>query len=127
MSRIRILVVDDEEGMLEVCSDTLEKLREAEVVLENRSQRALERIASESFDLVIADIRMPHVDGIELLRAARKADANQAVLMLTAYLTVETAIECMKLGAADYLTKPFLPEDLLATVRRLLEGKLLRD
>ena len=127
MSRIRILVVDDEEGMLEVCSDTLEKLREAEVVLENRSKRALERIASESFDLVIADIRMPHVDGIELLRAARKADANQAVLMLTAYPTVETAMECMKLGAADYLTKPFLPEDLLATVRRLLEGKLLRD
>ncbi|MHB8519655.1 MAG: sigma-54-dependent transcriptional regulator [Limisphaerales bacterium] len=127
MAKSRILVVDDEEGMLEVCADTLQKLPDTEVLLENHSNRAAERLATESFDLLIADIRMPHLSGVELLRLAREHDADLPVLMLTAYPTVETAVECMKLGAADYLVKPFQPEDLLANARRLLESKQLRE
>lgn len=127
MAKNRILVVDDEPGMLEVCSDTLKKLANAEILLENQSVRAAERIATESLDLLVADICMPGLSGVELLRLARQHDPNIAILMFTAYPTVETAVESMKLGAADYLTKPFLPEDLLAVVRRLLEGKQLRE
>ncbi len=127
MAKARILVVDDEEGMLEVCADTLGKLPETEIVLEQQGRRAAERLATESFDLVITDIRLPGIDGVSLLRLARQHDPHTAVLMITAYPTVETAVESMKLGAADYITKPFLPEDLLATVQRLLESKWLRE
>jgi DNA-binding NtrC family response regulator len=127
MAKTRILVVDDEEGMLEVCGDTLKKLPDTEIVLERQSRRAAERVATESFDLLIADICMPGLDGVSLLRLARQHDPHMAALMITAYPTVETAVESMKLGAADYIAKPFLPEDLLATAQRLLEGKQLRE
>jgi DNA-binding NtrC family response regulator len=127
MSRARILIVDDEEGMLEVCADTLRKLPEATFVLERQSRRAAELLSAEQFNLLITDIRMPEISGVELLRIARQRDPDIPVLMLTAFPTVETAIECMKLGAADYVTKPFLPDDLLATVRRLLEERRLRQ
>lgn len=127
MARACILVVDDEEGMLEVCADTLRKLPEAEITTERLSRRAAERLSSENFDLLITDIRLPEVNGVELLRIARRHDPNLPVLMLTAFPSVETAVESMKLGAADYITKPFLPDDLMATVRRLLEENRLRQ
>ncbi|HEY3322188.1 MAG TPA: sigma-54 dependent transcriptional regulator [Planctomycetota bacterium] len=127
MTRARILVVDNESGMLEVCADTLRRLPDAEVLTENQSKRAAERVSSEDLDLLITDIRMPGLTGLELLRIARQHDPQLPVLMLTAFPSVETAVESMKVGAADYLTKPFLPDDLLATVRRLLEEKRLRQ
>lgn len=127
MAKARVLVVDDEEGMLEVCADTLKKLPDTEIVLEQQSRQAVERVTGESFDLLIADICMPDVDGVALLRLARRHDPQIAALMITAYPTIETAVESMKLGAADYITKPFLPEELLAAAQRLLEGKWLRE
>jgi len=127
MAKARILVVDDEEGMLEVCADTLGRLPDTEIVLEQNSRRAAERLASEGFDLMIADIRMPGLNGVDLLQIARQHDPNLLMLMLTAFPSVGTAVESMKLGAADYIIKPFLPDDLRATVRRLLEEKHLRE
>jgi two-component system, NtrC family, response regulator PilR len=127
MVKLRILVVDDEEGMLEVCADTLSALPYASVVTELSSRRALARIQEEAFDLLISDIRMPGVDGVELLRAVRERDATLPALMLTAYPTVDTAVEAMKLGASDYITKPFRPEDLLSAARRLLETRRLHE
>jgi DNA-binding NtrC family response regulator len=127
MARARILVVDDEVGMLEVCADTLKRRKDAEIVTENDSRRAAQMIASESYDLIILDIRMPSPGGVELLRSARERDPTVAVLMITAFPSVEIAVECMKLGAADYVTKPFIPEDLRSTVERLLESRRLRE
>jgi DNA-binding NtrC family response regulator len=127
MAKTRIMVVDDEEGMLEVCADTLQRLPNTEIIVESRSPRAAERVVGESLDLLIVDIRMPGMGGMDLLRLARQHDPNLSVLMFTAYPTVETAVEAMRLGAADYIVKPFQPEDLEALVRRLLEGKRLRD
>jgi len=124
---MRVLVVDDEPGMLEVCRDTLGALGSVEVELEQQSARAAQRLAKESWDLLISDVRMPGLGGIELLGIARRHDPDLPVLMLTAYPAVETAVESMKLGAADYITKPFLPNDLLATVRRILEHRSLRE
>jgi len=126
MTTRRILVVDDEEGILEVVSETLSGVPNAEIVVEADSERAAERLASEEFDLLITDVKMPKMDGVELLRAARAHDAELAVLMLTAFPSVETAVESMKLGAVDYVVKPFIPDDLLATVERILEGIGLR-
>ena len=127
MARKRILIVDDETGMLEVCAAILKKLPDAEVCTEQDSQKAAERFKQESFDLLIVDNRMPGLSGIDLLRLAREQDPNLAMLMMTAFPSVETAVQSMKLGAADYITKPFLPEDLLATARRLLETSQLRE
>ena len=127
MAKHRILVVDNEEGMLEVCGDILRKVPEAEVVLERNSLHAAEMLRDQSWDLLITDLRMPGMGGVELLRHAREADAGIAALIITAFPSVETAVECMKLGAADYITKPFLPDDLRAAVRSLLEGKRLRE
>ena len=127
MAKARILVVDDEEGMLEVCADTLQRLPETDILVERHSERAAERLAAESLDLLIADVRMPGVNGIDLLRLAREHDPHLAVLMITAYPTVETAVDSLKLGAVDYIVKPFQPEDLLALVRRLLESKRLSE
>lgn len=126
-NQARILAVDDEQGMLEVCADTLERLPGVEVVPERRSRVAADRLKSEVFDLLITDIRMPELDGVELLRQARQSDPCLPALMLTAHPTIETAVESMKLGAADYITKPFLPEDLRSKVRRLLECRRLRE
>lgn len=126
-SKRRILVVDDEQGMLEVCADTLQKLSETEIIIESKSTLAAERFSHESFDLLVADICMPRMNGVDLLRLARQRDPDIAALMLTAFPTVESAVESMKLGAADYIIKPFLPDDLLAAVQRLLECKKLRE
>lgn len=127
MNKVRILVVDDEEGMLEVCEDILSELDGAEVVTRQDSIVAAQLLEEESFDLLITDIRMPKMDGVELLRLARGLDSNLVALILTAYPNVETAVETMKLGAVDYITKPFHPDDLLATVRRLVESRQLRE
>ena len=110
-----------------VCAHTLSGLPDTETVLENHSLRASERLATESFDLLITDLRMPEMDGIALCRMARQLDPTLMVLVLTGFPTIETAVESMKLGAADYLTKPFFPDDLLATARRLLAEKRLRE
>ena len=123
----KILVVDDEEGILEVCGDTLKRLPHTQVVLEQHSEHAAARLEADDIDLLIADIFMPGLNGVELLSQARQRNQQLAALMLTAYPTVETAVECMKLGAADYITKPFLPEDLLATVRQLLGARRLQE
>ncbi len=124
---LRVLVVDDEEGMLEVCGDTLARLPDVEVVLEQRSVRAAALLGQESFDLLITDVRMPGMDGVELLRMAREKDPSLPALMLTAYPTVDTAVEAMKLGAADYIEKPFHPEELLSLAKRLIEERRLRE
>lgn len=126
MSKIRILVVDDEQGMLEVCHDILCKLPEVSVEIENDAKRAAERLAAESYDLLIADIRMPGLSGVDLLRSARQDDPDLAAIMITAFPTVETAVAAMKLGAADYITKPFLPADLRTKVQNLLVARHIK-
>lgn len=127
MADSRILIVDDEPGILEVCSDTLAKIQDVEIVTELHSPKAAQKLKSESWDLLVTDIRMPEMDGIHLLQTARQEDADMLVLMLTAFPSVETAVESMKLGANDYITKPFLPDDLRRKVKRLLEEKRLRE
>ena len=127
MVRRRALVVDDEEGILEVVADTLCVLEDTEIVVEQDSSKAAELLSRQRFDLLITDIRMPKVGGLELLQVARRESPDTWVLMMTAYPTVETAVESIKLGAVDYITKPFIPDDLLATVKRTLTEMDLRQ
>lgn len=122
MARSRILIVDDEEGILEVCAECLATI-DAEIVTEVDSTRAAQRVSVESWDLLIADVRMPALGGVELLRLARERDPTLAVLMITAFPDVETARQCRQYGAVGFLSKQFLAQELLASSRRLLEAR----
>ncbi len=127
MSEVRILVVDDEQDLLEVCEDTLSRLEDVDIVTLSDPREAADRLGKESFDLLITDIRMPGLSGVDLLRKAREHDSELPVIMMTAFPAVETAVESMKLGALDYVTKPFHPDELAATVGRLLENRRLKE
>ncbi len=115
----RILLVDDEPSILSVLCTVL-KAENYEVVPASDGQRAIELIKSEDFDLVISDIRMTPVNGIDILKAVHQERPETSAIMLTAYGSVETAIEALKLGAFDYVTKPFKVDELLITVQRAL-------
>lgn len=127
MAKFRILVVDNEAGMLEVCQDILQRLPETDVVTESDAVKAAQLVKEEVWDLLLTDIRMPGMTGIELIREARAHDEGISSLIMTAFPSVDSAVEGMKLGAADYLVKPFKPEDLRLTVRRMLDNKRLRE
>ncbi len=127
MRDLRILIVDDEEGMLEVCEETIDSLSNVKITTMSDSAQAAKILKDESFDLLLTDIRMPGLNGIDLLRIARELNPEILVLVLTAYPTVSTAVEAMKLGATDYITKPFHPDELLATVQRLIKQMRLLE
>ena len=118
----QILVVDDAVSIVSVLT-TLLKAEGYEVTPVRESDKALDLIKSGSFDLMLSDIQMRPVNGMELLRVARAERPEMMVIMLTAYGTVETALEALKLGAFDYVTKPFKVDELLITVQRALEYK----
>jgi len=120
--RARILVVDDEPDMRAGLSAVLEREGHAVEVATGGAQ-ALARVGEGGIDLMVTDLRMPDLSGIELLRAVRQAGAEMPVLVITAYGTVEDAVTAMKLGAFDLLTKPFSPGDVLRLVARALETR----
>jgi len=116
----RILLVDDEASILSVLS-TLLKTEGYDIVATRDGQKAEALLREETFDLMISDIRMHPVNGIDLLKLARAERPGMCVIMLTAYGSVATAIEALKLGAFDYITKPFKIDEILITVQRGLE------
>ena len=119
--RASILIADDEEAMRDACHQVLAP--EGFVLKEASSgDGALEVLRRECFDLVILDLRMPRVDGMEVLRRVQQESPGTATVVITGFATVESAVEAMKLGAADFLPKPFTPDLLRLTVRRVLNG-----
>ncbi len=116
----RILLVDDEPSILSVLS-TLLKTEGYDVEPVNDGEKAKELLASDDFDLLLSDIRMAPVNGLELLKIARGKKHPLTTIMLTAYGSVETAIDALKLGAFDFVTKPFKVDELLITIQRALE------
>ena len=119
--RANLLIVDDEEAMRDACSQVLAP--EGFVLKQAASgEEALKILRQESFDLVILDLKMPRVDGTEILRCIQQENPDTATIVITGYPSVESAVEAMKLGAADFLPKPFTPDVLRLTVRRTLRG-----
>ena len=116
----RILLVDDEPNILSVLS-TLLRSQGYEVSPVLGGEKAIDALKEETFDMMISDIRMAPVDGLEVLKFSRSLRPSMAVIMITAYGSVETAVEAMKEGAFDYVTKPFKVDELLITVKRALE------
>ncbi|WP_051327565.1 response regulator [Desulfatibacillum aliphaticivorans] len=124
MSQIqRILVVDDEPGILQNVTKILSKA-EYEVFQASSAKEALEEMAKRSYSLLISDIVMPEMNGLELLKMVKNQWPLTQVLMMTAYASTETAVKAIRLGALDYLPKPFTPDELRALVDRSVAGDL---
>ncbi|NNN05551.1 MAG: response regulator [Elusimicrobia bacterium] len=122
----RILIVDDEQGLRDFFIYELTALG-YEVVAVGDGARALELARASRFDLVISDVRMPRMDGLELLKELKKACPETEVVMTTGYGTVDVAVEAMKLGAFDFLLKPVGTAQLTSLVRRAVETSELKS
>lgn len=119
-----ILVVDDELSMRELLEYMLEK-QGYRVVCAANGQEALSRIENDHYDLLLCDIRLGDITGLEVLKASKKKNPHVTVIMISAYATTETAVEAMNQGAFDYVPKPFQNEELLQTIGNALERRTL--
>ncbi len=124
MTKNRILIVDDDPSLRRVLEVQLEQEGYA-AVSAGSAQQALSMLQVQGYDLVVADLKMPECSGIALLRQIRSQHPETVIIILTAFGTVETAVEAMKAGAYDYLTKPVHADELSLVVRRALEHSLL--
>jgi CheY-like chemotaxis protein len=114
-----ILVVDDEKNIRLTLRESL-KTFNAQVDAAVNGEEALDMAAQQEYDLVLLDLKMPGMDGMEVLRRLRELSPGTAVILLTAHGTVEAAVEAMKLGAVDFLQKPFAPKEIRDIVTRVL-------
>ncbi|MDH4078214.1 MAG: sigma-54 dependent transcriptional regulator [Nitrospira sp.] len=120
----KILVVDDEPSLREVLSIMLKRAGYF-VTSVTDGEEAVELVQKEIFDLVITDLRMPKIDGMEVLKAVKSASPETVVLIITAFATADSAVEAMKHGAYDYLTKPFQVDEVQLIIRNALEKRRL--
>jgi DNA-binding NtrC family response regulator len=120
----RILVIDDELIVCESCQRILEE-EGYEVETALSGTKAFEKMRESPFDIVITDLKMPGIDGMEVLRTFRAEYPDTIIIMITGFSTVETAVEAMKLGAFDYIPKPFTPDEVSIVVKKAIEQKNL--
>jgi excisionase family DNA binding protein len=118
-SRKRVLVVDDESSIRELLSKTL-ALAEYDVDTAGDGAAALDRMRASSYDLMIADLKMPGMDGLTLIRQAKRMKADLPIIIITGFSTESSAIEAVNLGVAGYLTKPFRVPQVLAAAAKAL-------
>lgn len=121
----KILSVDDEPDMLKLLSMIIREKTPYEITTTNNPLEAVELAKQGGFDLVIADLKMPGLDGMELLDAIKGVDADIPVIIVTAYGTMESAVETMKKGGFDFITKPFKKEQILYTIDKALKWRQL--
>ena len=126
MSKERVLVVDDEESIREFLEIMLRR-EKYEVATASNAKKALKTLEKENFDMIITDIQMPEMNGIELLGKVKDMDPDTVVIMITAYGSTESAVEAMKLGAYDYITKPFKIDELKIIIKNALSANTLKQ
>src|SRR5437868_6588866 len=121
----RILVVDDERSMRELLAIVLRR-EGYQVLLADNGRTAIDTLEKESVDLLISDIKMPDMSGVDVLRAAKRVDQDILGIMITAFASTDSAVEAMRLGACDYLSKPFDVDLLKMKVREKIDNRQLR-
>lgn len=126
MESFRVLVVDDEPDFLETIVKRLQR-RKIDVIGVDGGKAALELLEGQHFDVVILDVRMPGMDGIETLKEMKKKRPLMEVIMLTGHASVESGMQGMQLGAFDYVMKPASINDLLEKITQAYERKLLHE
>ena len=119
----RILIVDDEKDMLVLLKRIISEKTDHQLMTEYDPVMALELFKKQPFDLVIVDLKMPRMDGIRLLEEVKKINPEVLVVIMTAYGTIETAVEAVKKGAYDYITKPFRKERILLTIDKVMKWR----
>ena len=123
---LQVLVVDDERDIRDGCERILVR-KGCTVSKASNGQEALDLFAESPFDIVLLDLKMPGLDGMEVLLRMRESQPDALVIIITGYATVETAIEAMKRGAYDFIPKPFKPDQLRIVVNRAAEKKRLTE
>lgn len=122
----RLLIIDDEPALRHLLRTILEEegyqVEEAE-----NGQRGLELVATTTFDLILCDIRMPELDGMGFIKKALTKNPTLTIIMMSAYGSLETALQCMKHGAYDYISKPFRPDEVILTLKKALERLKLQN
>ena len=126
MDKFKVMIVDDEVDFLETIVKRL-KARNIDVNGVESGYRALEALEGRNPDVIILDVKMPGMDGIETLREIKKKSPLTEVIMLTGHASVESGIQGMQLGAFDYVMKPVALDELLEKVRQAYERKLLQE
>jgi two-component system response regulator PilR (NtrC family) len=121
-----IHVIDDEPVIHDILGQLLSS-EGYEVEISTSGEEALEKHSSQAFDIILLDLLMPGLDGIQVLKGLKKIDPKAVIIIITAYASVESAIAAMKIGAYDYIQKPFKHDELLLTIRRAIEHKSLQD
>ena len=124
MANEHILLVDDEDGMRRLLSRVLSREGYETTAVSNGAE-ALRHVANDRFDLVVTDIKMPEMDGLELLRELKEFEPSLPIIVITAYGTVENAVEALRAGAYDYIAKPFETDEIKLTVAKVLERERL--
>jgi len=125
MSSKRILIIDDEENMLHMLKTILSK-EGYEIVTARNGIEGLEKIATNRFDTILCDLRMPKMDGLSFLKTVKVKNKNSIIIMMSAYGTIDLAVEAMKHGAYDYISKPFKPDEIILTLKKVEERERLR-
>jgi len=119
----RILAVDDELDMLTLLKMMVEGYTDHQVTVTNSPLEAKDILEREQFDVILTDLKMPGLDGMELLEAVKQKDEDALVLVITAFGSLETAEEAMAKGAFDYITKPFRKEQILLSIDKAMRWR----
>ena len=126
MESKKMLIIDDEENMLHMLKTLLTK-EGYEIVTAKNGREGLEQVAAYPFRTILCDLRMPEMDGLSFLKALKEKKRAQTIIMMSAYGTVDLALESMKCGAYDYISKPFKPDEILLTLKKAEERERLRE
>ncbi len=124
--KYKVLVVDDEQQTLDLINDYLCE-EDFEVTTALSGEQALEFIDGNQYNIAIVDIHMPGMEGTELLKIIKEKKPQMQVIIITGYGTIRDAVECMKLGAADFITKPIMLDYLMMTINRVMEAARLKE
>ena len=124
MSRVTVLIVDDEEPIRFLCEDLLKSVN-YDVLTAEDGEKAIEVLKDkgDEVDIVVTDLRMPGIDGIEVTKRVKSDYPEVDVIVLTGFASIESAVESMKIGASDFIRKPFNLNTLLETISRLVEKR----
>ena len=121
-----VLIVDDEKNIRLTLSQALEVL-EVQIDTAANGEEALAKLKEKEFGLILLDLKMPGMDGMEVLRQVSEIRPDIRIIIITAYGTIESAVEAMKLGAADFIQKPFAPEEIRELVSRVMDREKLDE
>ena len=119
----RILIVDDEKAIRDFLYEALTRLGGFSVELAENGEEALKKIEKENFDLVLTDMKMPKMDGLQLIAEIAKSKPETLMVLLTGHGSIDSALEAMKRGASDYLSKPINLDELLVRLRKVLDER----